>query len=133
MTMWKRFNFEGGTADPLIISWPNGIKARGELRSQYCHATDIVPTVFDCLGVELPETVKGYPQVPLEGVGLRSTFEDAEAPTPEDTAFYSMLGSRAGQGLEGDGCSPRGTFGVEPLRRGSMGAVQHRNRPHRDA
>ena len=95
MKMWKRFNFEGGTADPLIISWPNGIKARGELRSQYCHATDIVPTVFDCLGVELPETVKGYPQVPLEGVVLRSTFEDANAPSPKDTAFYSMLGSRA--------------------------------------
>ena len=51
--------------------------------------------VYDCLGVELPEVVKGYPQVPLEGVSLRSTFEDADAPTPKDTAFFSMLGSRA--------------------------------------
>ena len=56
MKMWKRFNFEGGTADALIVSWPNGITARGELRHQYCHATDIVPTMYDCLDVELPET-----------------------------------------------------------------------------
>ena len=95
MKMWKRFNFEGGTADPLIVSWPQGIKARGELRHQYCHATDIVPTIYDCLGVQLPDTVKGYPQVPLEGENLRSTFEDGDAPTPKESAFFSMLGSRA--------------------------------------
>ena len=95
MKMWKRFNFEGGTADSLLVSWPAGIEAAGELRHQYCHATDIVPMIYDCLGVELPEVVKGYPQVPLEGVSMRPTFEDADAPTPKDTAFFSMLGSRA--------------------------------------
>lgn len=93
--LWKRYNFEGGVADPMIISWRQGIKAHGELRHQYCHATDIVPTVYDCLGVELPEEVKGFKQVPLEGVSLRSTFEDVSAPTPKETAFFSMLGSRA--------------------------------------
>ena len=95
MKMWKRFNFEGGTADALIVAWPNGIPARGELRHQYCHATDIVPTVYDCLGVDLPDTVKGYPQVPLEGVSVRTTFDDATAATPKETAFFTMLGSRA--------------------------------------
>jgi hypothetical protein len=95
MKMWKRFNFEGGTADSMIVSWPAGIAAKGELRHQYCHATDIVPMIYDCLGIELPEVVKGYPQVPLEGVSLRTTFEDADAPTPKDLAFFSMLGSRA--------------------------------------
>src|SRR4029078_6358527 len=75
--MWKRYNFEGGVADPLIVSWsraggggaavrrivsgPRGIAAAAELRHQFLHATDIVPTVYDLLGVELPETVKGYP------------------------------------------------------------------------
>jgi arylsulfatase A-like enzyme len=54
-------NFEGGVADPLIISWPQGIKARGELRHQFTHATDLVPTIYDCLGVELPAVVKGSP------------------------------------------------------------------------
>ena len=93
--LWKRYNFEGGIADPLLISWPKGIRAKGEVRHQYCHATDIVPTVYDLLGVDLPEEVKGYKQVPLEGVSLRSTFEDGKAPTPKETAFFTMLGSRA--------------------------------------
>jgi arylsulfatase len=93
--MWKRYNFEGGVADPLLISWPAGIQAKGEVRHQYCHATDIVWTMYDLLGVELPSEVKGYPQIPLEGVSLRSTFESANAPTPKETAFFSMLGSRA--------------------------------------
>jgi arylsulfatase A-like enzyme len=93
--MWKRYNFEGGVADPLIISWPKGIRAKGELRKQFMHATDVVPTLYDLLGVELPEQVKGYLQVPLEGVSFQSTFESADAPTPKESAFFSMLGSRA--------------------------------------
>jgi arylsulfatase A-like enzyme len=93
--MWKRYNFEGGVADAMVISWRKGIGRHGEIRNQYCHATDIVPTMFDCLGVELPEDVKGYKQLPLEGVSIRSTFEAASTPTPKETAFFSMLGSRA--------------------------------------
>jgi arylsulfatase A-like enzyme len=93
--LWKRYNFEGGVADPLIVSWPKGIKASGELRHQYNHATDVVPTIYDCLGVELPEQVKGYPQIPLEGLSFRYSFDDAEAPTRKETAFFTMLGSRA--------------------------------------
>ena len=93
--MWKRYNFEGGVADPLIVSWPKGISASGELRRQFLHATDIAPTIYDCLGVELPEEVKGYTQIPLEGVSFRSTFESDDVPTPKETGFFSMLGSRA--------------------------------------
>ncbi|SEE71944.1 arylsulfatase [Jiangella alba] len=93
--MWKRYNFEGGVADPLLVSWPAGIAASGELRHQFLHATDIVPTIYDILDVELPGTVKGYPQVPLEGVSFRSTFESDDVPTPKESAFFSMLGSRA--------------------------------------
>ncbi|PSL02818.1 arylsulfatase [Haloactinopolyspora alba] len=93
--MWKRYNFEGGVADPLLVSWPRGIQARGELRHQFLHATDVVPTVYDLLGVELPEVVDGFPQIPLEGVSFRSTFESDDVPTPKESAFFSMLGSRA--------------------------------------
>jgi hypothetical protein len=93
--MWKRYNFEGGVADPLIISWPRGIGAKGELRGQFMHATDVVPTLYDLLGVELPEDVKGYQQIPLEGVSVRPTFESIDVPTPKEAAFFSMLGSRA--------------------------------------
>ena len=93
--MWKRYNFEGGIADPLVISWPKGIKAHGEIRHQYNHATDIVPTIYDCLGIELPDEVKGFTQIPLEGQSFRYSFEDADAPTEKETGFFTMLGSRA--------------------------------------
>ena len=53
--MWKRYEFNGGTSDPCIISWPAGMKAKGELRTQYHHAIDLVPTILDCLGVEAPD------------------------------------------------------------------------------
>ena len=61
----------------------------------FCHATDIVPTMYDCLGIELPQEVKGFNQIPIEGVSIRSTFESADVPTPKETGFFSMLGSRA--------------------------------------
>jgi arylsulfatase len=93
--MWKRYNFEGGVADPLVISWPRGIKAGGELRRQFMHATDIVPTMYDLVGIEMPDVVKGFPQIPLEGVTFRSTFESDDVPTPKESGFFSMLGSRA--------------------------------------
>jgi arylsulfatase A-like enzyme len=92
--MWKRYEFNGGTSDPCIISWPAGIKAKGELRHQYHHAIDLVPTVLDCLGVELPERIKGHVQVPFDGVSMRYGFDDPDAPTTRRTQFYSMLGSR---------------------------------------
>ncbi len=93
--LWKRYNFEGGVADPMVVSWPKGISAKGEVREQFCHATDIVPTIYDCLNLELPAEVKGYTQVPLEGQSFRYTFEDGKAPTQKESAFFTMLGSRA--------------------------------------
>ena len=101
--MWKRYNFEGGVADPLIVSWPKGIEAKGELRHQFLHATDIVPTMYDLLGVELPEVVKGYPQIPLEGVSFRSTFEERRRPDPEGDGLLldAGLAGDLAQGLEG--------------------------------
>ncbi|QDQ91501.1 arylsulfatase [Rhodococcus sp. WB9] len=92
--MWKRYSFNGGTCDPCIISWPAGIAARGETRDQYHHAIDLVPTVLDCLGIELPDTVKGYTQHPLQGVSMRYSFDAATIPTAKHTQFYSMLGTR---------------------------------------
>ena len=93
--MWKRYNFEGGVADPMIVSWPKGIDAKGELRHQFLHATDIVPTMYDLLGIEMPQVVRGFTQIPLEGVSFRSTFESDNVPTPKESGFFSMLGSRA--------------------------------------
>src|SRR6266542_5879841 len=92
--MWKRYEFNGGTSDPYIITWPRGMRARGELRHQYHHAIDLVPTILDVLGVEAPETIDGHVQSELDGVSMRYSFDDTGAPTTRRTQFYSMLGSR---------------------------------------
>jgi len=92
--MWKRYEFNGGTADPCVISWPAGMKAKGKIREQYHHAIDIVPTILDCLGVAAPETIKGHVQSELDGVSMRYTLDDGSAEGTRKTQFYSMLGSR---------------------------------------
>jgi arylsulfatase len=93
--MWKRYsNFEGGTADPMIVSWPAGIDASGVCRN-YAHAIDIVPTIYEAFGLELPDVVNGHTQLPLEGTSFAATFADPEAKTEKHTQFYSMLGTRA--------------------------------------
>src|SRR5947207_6345407 len=92
--MWKRYEFNGGTCDPCIMSWPAGIRARGEIRDQYHHAIDLVPTVLDVLGVESPNTIKGHVQSRFDGVSMRYSFDAAAAPSARKTQFYSMLGSR---------------------------------------
>ncbi len=93
--MWKRYEFNGGTSDPCIISWPAGTKARGEIRDQYHHAIDLVPTILDALGVEPPETIKGHTQSPLDGVSMRESFDDGSIESTRKTQFYAMLGSRS--------------------------------------
>jgi len=93
--MWKRYEFNGGSCDPCIISWPNGMKAKDGIRHQYHHAIDIVPTILDCLGVEAPETIKGHVQSSFDGISMRYSFDQETIPTARSTQFYSMLGSRA--------------------------------------
>jgi arylsulfatase len=93
--MWKRYEFNGGTADPCIFSWPRGIKAHGEIRHQYHHAIDIAPTILDVLGVDPPEVIKGYPQAPYDGISMRYSFNDGRAKTMRRTQFYSMLACRS--------------------------------------
>jgi arylsulfatase len=91
--MWKRYsNYQGGTADPMIVSWPAQIKKAG-IRRQYQHAIDIVPTIYDCLGVELPDVYRGATQIPLEGESFKASLHDEKA-KGRQTQFYSMLGTR---------------------------------------
>jgi arylsulfatase A-like enzyme len=93
--LWKRHEFDGGSCDPCIISWPKQIKARDEIRHQYHHAIDVLPTILDCLGVEAPETIKGHVQSSFDGISMRYSFDRASIPTARATQSYSMLGSRA--------------------------------------
>ena len=92
--MWKRYEFNGGTCDPCIVSWLAGMRARGEIREQYHHAIDLLPTVLDVLGVAAPETISGHVQSHFDGVSMRYSFDDVAAPSARKTQFYSMLGSR---------------------------------------
>jgi arylsulfatase A-like enzyme len=93
--LWKRYEYNGGTSDACIISWPQGTKARGEVRTQYHHAIDLVPTLLDALGEAAPETIKGHVQTPFDGVSMRYSFDAPDAPSARRTQFYSMLGSRS--------------------------------------
>ncbi|MET4429624.1 arylsulfatase [Mycolicibacterium sp. 624] len=93
--MFKRYSqYAGGTADPMIIHWPRGFEARGEVRDQYHHCTDIVPTILDCCGLSMPEVVDGVRQAPLAGVSMRYSFEDGDVPTRKETQYYEMLSTR---------------------------------------
>ncbi|UPG95593.1 arylsulfatase [Luteibacter aegosomatissinici] len=100
--MFKRYsNYAGGTCDPLIISWPKGIKARGEIRHQYHHSVDIVPTILDVCGLTFPKVYRGVEQYPLSGVSMRYSFDSKpDAPTTKKRQYYAMLGTR---GLWEDG------------------------------
>ncbi len=84
---WKRETHEGGVADPLVVHWPRGIAARGEVRRQYVHAIDILPTILDAIGVRPANEVDGFSFV--------STFGDTAAPETHTTQYYEMLGCRA--------------------------------------
>src|SRR4051794_26404436 len=92
--MWKRYEFDGGTSDPCVISWPAGTSARGEIRDQYHHAIDLTPTILDVLGVTPPDTIKGHTQSHFDGVSMRYSFDEPAAPGARHTQFFSMLGSR---------------------------------------
>ncbi|MER7607853.1 arylsulfatase [Nocardioides sp. NPDC127503] len=93
--MFKRYSqYSGGTCDPLVIHWPAGIQAKGEIRHQYHHVTDIVPTILELAGLEMPEVYRGVEQEPLPGVSMAYSFDNADAPTLKKRQYYCMLGTR---------------------------------------
>jgi len=92
---WKRYLHQGGMSDALIVHWPKGIQAHGEVRGQYAHVVDIVPTVLESLGLDTPASLNGVAQKPIEGVSFAHTFAEAAAPTRKSVQYYEMIGSRA--------------------------------------
>ena len=92
---WKRYLHQGGMSDPLIISWPKGIAARGEIRAPYVHVVDIAPTILEALSIQPPATLNGVAQRPIEGISFAHTLNDAKAPTNKRVQYYEMIGSRA--------------------------------------
>ena len=92
---WKRETYRGGISDPFIVHWPKGIKAKGEVRTQYAHAIDMVPTVLEALGFEAPTSIKGFTQSPIEGLSFAQALDDANAPTKHITQYFEMMGHRS--------------------------------------
>jgi arylsulfatase A-like enzyme len=94
---WKREVHEGGIADPCIISWPASAMERGGIRRQFTHATDIVPTLAELLGIELPAEIEGIEQTALDGESFACLLpkEGESAPERHQTQYFEMFGSRA--------------------------------------
>jgi arylsulfatase A-like enzyme len=92
---WKRETYRGGISDPFIVHWPKGIKAKGEVRTQYAHAIDMVPTVLEALEIAPPASIKGISQSPIEGVSFAYTFDSAGAPGNHVTQYFEMIGHRS--------------------------------------
>jgi len=85
----------GGTRNPLIVYWPKGIEAKGDIRSQWHHVTDIAPTVMEAAGLPFPSSVNGAKQKPFEGVSMIYSFDDPKANDRHTTQYFEMFGNRA--------------------------------------
>ncbi len=85
----------GGTRNALAISWPAKIEAGGDMRSQFHHVIDIVPTILEATGLPAPTSINGVAQSPIEGVSMVYSFDDPDAPSTRRTQYFEMLGNRA--------------------------------------
>ena len=91
----KQIVHNGGIADALIISWPKGIKSKGEIRNQYSYVTDLMVTALEVTGTKFMEEVDGVKQMPVDGISLAYSFNKADAPSARTEQYYEQLGNRA--------------------------------------
>lgn len=91
---YKQNTHGGGVRDPLIVAWPNGLAARGELRHQFCHVSDIAPTLLDLLKLSPPAQVEGHPIKPQTGESFVASLHDANAPRRSSPQYFEMFGHR---------------------------------------
>ena len=84
----------GGTRNGTIVRWPNGIKAKGEMRHQFHHVIDVAPTILEAAGLPAPTFVNGIQQAPLEGVSMTYSFDDAAAADRHTTQYFEMFVNR---------------------------------------
>ncbi len=105
----------GGTRNPMIVSWPARIKDRGGVRTQFLHVTDLVPTLYDAIGITAPEMLNGVQQKPLAGASFLGTFTDPKAPETHKTQYFEM-GCNRGIYHEGWMASSRSFVPWAPIR-----------------
>lgn len=92
---YKQTTHFGGTRVPFIMHWPNGIKEKGAIRTQFHHAIDVTPTVLDILQLDVPNVFNGVPQMSMHGTSMRYSFEEANRPSQRSTQYFEMFGHRA--------------------------------------
>ncbi|HUD15691.1 MAG TPA: arylsulfatase, partial [Acidimicrobiales bacterium] len=92
---YKQNTHEGGVHVPLIVHWPDRITDRGGLRDQFHHVSDVVPTIYQILGIEPPDTYRGLEQIPIAGESLAYTFDAPDAPDAKQVQYFEMMGHRA--------------------------------------
>lgn len=85
----------GGSRNPMVVTWPKVIKDKGGIRSQFLHVIDVLPTILEATGLEMPQYVDGVEQKPLDGKSFLSTFIDADAPEIRNTQYFEILSNRA--------------------------------------
>jgi hypothetical protein len=91
---YKQNTHGGGIRDPFVISWPTRVAAKGELRHQFVHASDLVPTLLELVGVQPPAAIAGTPQMPIEGESFARSVLDASAPSKASPQYFEMFGHR---------------------------------------
>ncbi|MBK0327930.1 arylsulfatase [Rhodobacteraceae bacterium F11138] len=83
----------GGTRNPMAVSWPAKITPEKSPRTQFTHVTDIVPTIYEAIGITAPDVVDGHKQMPLDGDSFYASFENADAPSQKQTQYFEMYGN----------------------------------------
>ena len=91
---YKQNTHGGGIRDPLVVSWPTRLPARGEIRHQFAHAVDLVPTLLELVGIDAPSSVAGVPQMPLEGVSFAASLTEPGAAERDTPQYFEMFGHR---------------------------------------
>ena len=120
----KRETYRGGVTDPCIVSWPAGIAARGEVRTQYAHAIDIMPTLLEVIGIDAPTTIRGVEQSELHGTSLAYTFADPATPRAPHHPVLRDVRPPVDR--------PRGLEGGVPVPRAEPGRGRRAGPPVRD-
>jgi arylsulfatase len=85
----------GGTRNGMVVHWPKGISAKGEVRSQFTHVIDVAPTVYELTSIPAPRMVNGIEQDPVEGTSFAYALKDAQAPERHTVQYFEMFGNRA--------------------------------------
>ena len=91
---YKQNTHGGGIRDPLVMAWDKGVAARGELRHQFCHASDLVPTLLDVVGIKAPKVINGVKQMPLEGTSFAPSLANAKVRSKSKAQYFEMFGHR---------------------------------------